>query len=88
MIYDFPDLTDPIRQGDIFIGLPRIDMSLQEVLLADEKGERVAKWEDLAKQHEPLSIIVPVRPVAAIAWTGQIVHGFRACRPPIGAKRR
>ena len=22
------------------------------------------------------------------AWTGQIVHGFRACRPPIGAKRR
>jgi len=69
MIYDFPDSTDPLRQGDIFIGLPRIDISLQDVLLADETGERVAKWEDLAKQHEPLNIIVPVRPVAAIVAT-------------------
>ena len=40
MIYDFPDQTAPIRQGDIFIGLPRIDLSLQEVLLVDEEGER------------------------------------------------
>jgi hypothetical protein len=69
MIYDFPDSSDPIRQGDIFVGIPRIDISLQDILLADETGERVAKWEDLAKQREPLNIIVPVRPVAAIVAT-------------------
>ncbi len=69
MIYDFPDLDDPIRQGDIFFGIPRIDISLQEVILADETGSRVTKWQDLAEQRDPLSIIVPVRVVAAIVAT-------------------
>jgi len=69
MIYVFPKQTDPIRQGDIFIGLPRIDLSLQKVLLVDEKGERIAKWEALAKECQPLNIIVPVRSVAAIVAT-------------------
>ena len=69
MIYEFPEQTDPIRQGDIFIGLPRIDLSLQKVLLVDEEGERIAKWEDLAKESQPLNIIVPVRSVAAIVAT-------------------
>ncbi|HLA81461.1 MAG TPA: hypothetical protein VJP78_07585 [Thermoleophilia bacterium] len=69
MIYDFPAQTDPIRQGDIFIGLPRIDLSLQKVLLVDEDGERIAEWRDLANQSEPINIIVPARPVAAIVAT-------------------
>ncbi len=30
MIYEFPKQTDSIRQGDIFIGLPRVDLSLQK----------------------------------------------------------
>ncbi len=50
MIYEFPDSTVPIRQGDIFIGLPRIDLSLEQVLLVDEEGERTAKWEELVNQ--------------------------------------
>ena len=49
MIYKFPDQIAPIRQGDIFIGLPRIDLSLEQILLTDEAGERVARWEELAK---------------------------------------
>jgi len=69
MIYEFPDQTAPIRQGDIFIGLPRIDLSLEQVLLVDEEGERIAKWEELANQSEPVNIIVPVRPVASIVAT-------------------
>lgn len=69
MIYEFPKQTDPIRQGDIFIGLPRIDLSLQKILLVDEEGERIAKWEDLAEESQPLNIIVPVRSVAAIVAT-------------------
>ena len=69
MIYDFPEQTAPIRQGDIFVGLPRVDLSLEEILLVDEGGERIAKWEELANQSNPLNIIVPVRPVASIVAT-------------------
>jgi hypothetical protein len=43
MIYDFPDKSAPIRQGDIFVGLPRIDISLNRVLIVGETGERMAK---------------------------------------------
>ena len=69
MIYEFPDQAAPIRQGDIFIGLPRIDLSLQEILLIDTEGERIAQWRDLAEQNQPINIIVPVRSVAAIVAT-------------------
>ena len=69
MIYDFPEPTAPIRQGDIFVGLPRVDLSLEKILLVDEGGERIAKWEELANQSNPLNIIVPVRPVASIVAT-------------------
>lgn len=69
MIYEFPDQAAPLRQGDIFIGLPRIDLSLQRVVIADVQGERLAKWVDVARQKQALNIIVPVRPVAAIVAT-------------------
>ncbi|MGH8615950.1 MAG: hypothetical protein ACREYF_29050 [Gammaproteobacteria bacterium] len=69
MIYEYPDQAAPLRQGDIFLGLPRIDLSLQEVLLAETDGERIAKWEELAGRSLPVNIIVPVRPVAAIVAT-------------------
>lgn len=69
MIYEFPDQAAPLRQGDIFIGLPRIDISLQRVVIADPQGERLAKWAKLASHNQALNIIVPVRPVAAIVAT-------------------
>ncbi len=69
MIYEFPNQTDPIRQGDIFIGLPRIEISLSSIVIVEESGERVAKWEELASQTDPINIIVPVRSVAAIVAT-------------------
>ncbi len=69
MIYEFPDQTASIRQGDIFIGLPRIDLSLERILLADEEGERVTKWEELANQSSPVDIIVSARSVASIVAT-------------------
>ena len=69
MIYEFPDPDAPIRQGDIFVGLPRIEISLEQVLLAEEDGQRVARWDDLADRQEPATMIVPVRPVAAIVAT-------------------
>ncbi len=77
MIYEFPGPTVPIRQGDIFIGLPRIDLSLEQVLLMDEEGQRIAKWEELANQTGPFKIIVPARPVASIVAT-QDCDAYRA----------
>lgn len=69
MIYEFPDTSMRIRQGDIFIGLPRIDMSLNKVLIVSETGERITKWATIAAKGDPVNIIVPVRPVAAIVAT-------------------
>jgi antitoxin (DNA-binding transcriptional repressor) of toxin-antitoxin stability system len=69
MIYEFPDKSAPIRQGDIFVGIPRIDFSLKKVLIASEAGESLAKWGEIAQRGEPVEIIVSVRPVAAIVAT-------------------
>jgi len=69
MIYDFPDEGAPLRQGDIFIGLPRVDLSLNKVLIVTETKERIAPWDEVGKRGEPVNIIVPVRPVAAIVAT-------------------
>ena len=69
MIYDFPDVSATIRQGDIFVGLPRVDISLDKVIIADEAGESLARWAEIAAKGAPVNIIVPVRPVAAIVAT-------------------
>jgi len=69
MIYEFPDASMPIRQGDIFIGLPRVDISLNKIIMVSEYAERVVRWSDIAHTAQPLNIIVPVRPVAAIVAT-------------------
>ncbi len=67
MIYSYPDLTAPIRQGDIFIGLPRIDLSLAGVLVLKEDEEHVEMpWEDIALSGEPVTAAIALRPVAAI----------------------
>jgi len=69
MIYEFPDISAPIRQGDLFGGLPRIDISLNRVLIVGETEEREAKWTEVIQKYESLNIIVPVRPVIAIVAT-------------------
>lgn len=69
MIYEFPEIYDPIRQGDIFVGLPRIDFSLNEMILSTEAGEEIIPWEVVAEQSDPVSIIVSARPVTAIVAT-------------------
>lgn len=69
VIYEFPDSTAPIRQGDIFFGLPRIDISLDRVIMVNQLGERISTWEDIAEKGEPVNIMVPVQPVNAIVVT-------------------
>jgi hypothetical protein len=69
MIYEFPPESDPIRQGDIFMGLPRIEISLKEVVLAEEDGELVSTWAEICQKSDSVNIIVPVRAVSAIVVT-------------------
>ncbi len=69
MIYEHVSPTMPIRQGDIFHSLPRIEISLTQMIVADDAGERVVPWEDLASAGQATNIIVPIRPVAAIVAT-------------------
>ena len=69
MIYEFPEQAAPIRQGDIFIGLPRVDFSLEQVLLAHESGEEIIDWKEIAYKKESVDVIVPVRPVSSIVIT-------------------
>ncbi len=50
MIYDFPPTDSPIRQGDIFLGLPRVEISLRQIPLITESGEqRLTSWRDIAQ---------------------------------------
>jgi hypothetical protein len=69
MIYDIPNTFEPIRQGDIFIGLPRMEVSLNEIVVFDERGQRLTTWSDIAKKGQPVNIITSVRPVKAIVAT-------------------
>lgn len=67
MIYEFPDIAAPIRQGDIFGGLPRIDLSLGRIpIVADDGETEVRTWQDFAKAKEPVTAIVSLLPVFAI----------------------
>ncbi|MCA9442137.1 MAG: hypothetical protein KC964_15130 [Candidatus Omnitrophica bacterium] len=69
MIYEYPDRDAPIRQGDIFFNVPRIEFSLEKMVIAEEHGEEVTRWQDRIPTSEPFDIIVSARPVTAIVAT-------------------
>lgn len=72
MIYVFPSATDTIRQGDIFVGLPRADFSLKRIPLMRDAGPEEATWESIydgGRQVDPVTALVALRPVTAIVAT-------------------
>ena len=70
MIYEYPDPNQPVRQGDIFVGLPRVDFSLRGIPLVTGEGEQVlVHWREIAGRDEPVSAVLGLRPVAAIVAT-------------------
>lgn len=70
MIYEFPSPSDPIRQGDIFIGLPRVDRSLKRIPVISDAGEHLEMtWDDIVKGGHPVAAVVGIRPVTAIVAT-------------------
>jgi hypothetical protein len=77
VIYDFPAITDPIRQGDIFVSLPRIDLSLNQIPVIAEDGQEVRNWADIAATGQPVTALLAVKPVTAIVITQDCdnIHG-------------
>jgi hypothetical protein len=66
VIYTFPSTSDPIRQGDIFFGVPRIDFNLEKIpVLVDDHFEETA-WDDLAFEDKPITALMGAKPVKAI----------------------
>ena len=66
MIYDFPKVSDPIRQGDIFVGIPRVDFSLEEIPVLVGDQPKLFSWEELANKGEPVAALIVAKPVDAI----------------------
>jgi hypothetical protein len=70
MIYDFPEPSLPIGQGDIFFGVPILDLTDDELPTIDDEGNaQTLPWEAFASAGESVSAIVAVRPTIAIVGT-------------------
>lgn len=71
MIYESVDIVSPIRQGDIFWGLPKFEVSLSEMVFCDPESSQpiIKKWTDFKNEIKPLNFIVSAQPVKAIVIT-------------------
>jgi len=70
VIYDTPKQEDLIRQGDIFCGLPRIDIALSSLDVIDKDfNVQQRSWMEIAQANEHVTAVVGLRPVTAIVIT-------------------
>jgi hypothetical protein len=70
MIYEYPLLDAPLRQGDIFSGLPRVEVSLGKIPVLEDDGSMAERdWREIALQEKQVTAIFPLRSVAAIVAT-------------------
>jgi hypothetical protein len=70
VIYEYPGVDAPLRQGDIFGSLPRVEVSLGRIPVLESDGSMADRdWREIASQQEEATVIFPVRPVAAIVAT-------------------
>lgn len=70
MIYDYPPFEAPIRQGDIFVGLPRVEVSLGRIPVLEDDGSMADRdWRDIAQCQQEVTAVFPLRPVTAIVAT-------------------
>ena len=72
MIYDFPDRQAPIRQGDIFQQIPRVDLDPARLLVMSDSPQREAEmidWLKVATRMARTPALVSIRSVFAIVIT-------------------
>jgi hypothetical protein len=68
VIYDFPNEDDPIKQGDIFIGIPKVEIEFAKGLPTASTQSEIQKvpWEEIVKSGNFSTALLPVFPVPAI----------------------
>ncbi len=70
LIYEYPSENEKIRQGDIFINLPRVEISLTQIPVLLENGEyREIAWKDVLDEGREVTALFGVKPVNAIVAT-------------------
>lgn len=69
MIYEFPDIAAPIRQGDIFVGLPRVELSLRQLTVLYDTGAIATDWKEIVAANQTVTVVLPVKPVTGIVAT-------------------
>jgi len=72
MIYEPVKIDDPIRQGDIFRNVPRVDLSLADLVVVDDDDSRQTTWRDLVLEGsatQGVAAVLPVKAVMAIVIT-------------------
>lgn len=67
MIYEGVEPDDSIRQGDIFVRVPRFDLRLSSLIaISGRVGPKIAPWSAFEHLSEPTLIGVYARPVLAV----------------------
>jgi hypothetical protein len=72
VIYDIPDPQAPIRQGDIFRQIPRVDLDPAQLLVVSDSAKQkteVLDWLKIATRAARTPALVTIRPVYAIVIT-------------------
>lgn len=67
MLYDFPETSANLRQGDIFINLPKVQLDLSEFpLLEDDDSISRSPWKDVVENKKEITGVLGIITVAAI----------------------
>jgi len=69
MIYEFPAPDEPIRQGDIFRSMPRMDLNLAKLPVISGAEALQSDWLRAASANDPVTALVALRPVLAVVIT-------------------
>jgi len=67
MIYEVAPDDEPVRQGDIFVAVPKVELQLGCITRAVEDNTiSTGAWDDIRSGDAPISLIVQARPITAI----------------------
>ena len=70
MIYKSPPTTDPIKQGDIFVHIPKVEISLKEISVPTDSSQAdIVPWEKIIESKSQVAAILPIRSVSGIVVT-------------------
>ena len=69
MIYEFPAPDEPIRQGDIFRSIPRMDLDLAKLPIISGEGALQSDWLRVSAANDAVTALIALRPVLAIVIT-------------------